>query len=55
MLESCHRTGRKKTPIENHDTAPWANTEKSKPDSKVSIPNETEVDRAKDWVDTNEK
>lgn len=42
-------------PIEKHDTAAWANIEKMKPVSNVSIPNETEVKNAKEWVDTNEK
>lgn len=42
-------------PIEKHDTAAWANIEDLKSVSNVSIPNETEVKNAKDWVDTNEK
>ncbi|SHI22004.1 CDIF630_02480 family spore surface protein [Clostridium intestinale] len=42
-------------PIENHETAAWANIEGLKPISKVSIPNVSEVRNAKDWVDANEK
>lgn len=32
-------------------TAAWANEEKSVNDSKVSIPSEYEVGKAKNWVD----
>ena len=42
-------------PIEKHDTAAWANIEKTKPVSNVAIPSEEEVINAKEWVDTNEK
>jgi hypothetical protein len=43
------------TPIENHETAAWANIEKMKPVSNVTIPNEIQVRNAKEYVDTNEK
>lgn len=43
------------TPIENHETAAWANIETLKEGSRVFIPNETEVRNAKEWVDSNEK
>lgn len=42
-------------PIEQHTTAAWANTEKIKEISNVSIPSEIEVGNAKEWVDTNQK
>jgi hypothetical protein len=42
-------------PIEKHDTAAWANIESTKPVSNVTVPSETEVRNAKEWVDTNEK
>lgn len=42
-------------PIEKHDTAAWANIEKTKPLSKVTVPSETQVRNAKEYVDTNEK
>lgn len=42
-------------PIEKHDTAAWANIEKLKPVSKVSIPSESDTKNAKDYVDANEK
>lgn len=44
-----------KVPIEKHDTAAWANEDKSKAVSKVSIPSEMDVRNAKEYVDTNEK
>lgn len=42
-------------PIEKHTTAAWANIENLKPISKVSVPSETEVRNAKEYVDSNEK
>ncbi|MBU5270407.1 CDIF630_02480 family spore surface protein [Clostridium cochlearium] len=45
----------KKTPIENHDTAAWANIEYLKPVSQVSVPSEIEIFNAKEWVDSNQK
>lgn len=42
-------------PIEKHSTASWANISKSLPITNVSVPKESEVKNAKDWVDTNEK
>lgn len=45
----------KEVPIEKHDTAAWANIEKLKPVSKVSMPSENDTKNAKDYVDANEK
>jgi hypothetical protein len=42
-------------PIEKHTTAAWANIERKKPKSNVTIPSEIEVRNAKEWVDSNEK
>jgi hypothetical protein len=42
-------------PVEKHDTAAWANIEKKKSHSKVTIPSEFQVINAKDHVDENEK
>jgi len=42
-------------PIEEHNTAAWANIEKTKPVSNVAIPSEVEVRNAKEYVDTNQK
>ncbi|PKM50866.1 MAG: DUF3787 domain-containing protein [Firmicutes bacterium HGW-Firmicutes-7] len=44
-----------KNPIENHQTAAWADIEKVQPESRVPIPSQEAVDRAKDWVEENEK
>lgn len=42
-------------PIEEHNTASWANMESMKPVSNVNCPSEVEVRNAKEYVDTNEK
>lgn len=42
-------------PVENHNTAAWANIENTKPVSNVALPSENEVSNAKDWVDANQK
>ena len=41
--------------IEKHDTAAWANIEKKKPVSNVTMPSEIQVRNAKEYVDTNQK
>jgi len=41
--------------IEHHCTAAWANIEKTKPESNVTIPSENQVRNAKEYVDSNEK
>ncbi|MHB8062063.1 MAG: CDIF630_02480 family spore surface protein [Ruminiclostridium sp.] len=42
-------------PIENHAIAAWANIEKTKTVSNVTIPSEIQVRNSKEYVDTNEK
>jgi hypothetical protein len=42
-------------PVEQHDTAAWANVSEVKPESKVNIPDEVQVRNAKEYVDSNEK
>jgi len=42
-------------PVENHDTAAWANIERMKELSNVSIPSDNNVSEAKDYVDENQK
>ena len=42
-------------PYERHNTAAWANINKTKPVSGVTIPDEVEVMNAKEWVDSNQK
>ena len=44
-----------KKPVEQHDTAAWANTESRHEISKVNIPNDIQVRNAKAYVDSNEK
>lgn len=42
-------------PVENHETAAWANIEGTDPVSEVMRPDDVQVDNAKDYVDENEK
>ena len=42
-------------PIENHATAAWANQSKLKAVSKVNIPDEQQVENARDYVNENQK
>jgi hypothetical protein len=42
-------------PVENHDTAAWANQSAFKAVSKVYLPNEEQIINAKEYVDTNQK
>lgn len=42
-------------PIENHNTAAWANKFELKPVSQVSVPDDEQVENAKDYVDSNKK
>ncbi|MDF2879154.1 MAG: uncharacterized protein K0S30_2250 [Clostridia bacterium] len=42
-------------PTNNEGTAAWSDTDQLLDDSKVSIPSEKNVMRAKDWVDNGSK
>jgi len=42
-------------PIENHATAAWANQSQLKAVSKVNIPDEQQVENARDYVNENQK
>jgi hypothetical protein len=42
-------------PVEKHNTAAWAGKEKKKPISEVIIPDEMNVEFAKEYADANEK
>lgn len=55
MAENRYKEKNMAMPIENHATAAWANIEKTKPVSRVAIPNDNEVRNAKDYVDANQK
>lgn len=46
---------KRRRPIENHETAAWANCEFEQNHSQVSIPSELEVIHAKEYVDENKK
>lgn len=55
MAKNKDKKSNMTTPIENNDTAAWANTKKMKPESKVNIPDEVQIRNAKEYVDTNQK
>ncbi len=55
MAKNKAKNQHKKTPIEQHDTAAWADIETLKPESQVTVPRESQVENSKEWVDTNEK
>lgn len=42
-------------PIERHSTAAWAGKEKEKLASKVPIPDQEDVELAREWVNHNKK
>lgn len=42
-------------PIESHKTAAWANQSQFKSVSKVNIPDEEQVENARDYVNDNQK
>ncbi|MEF9992364.1 MAG: DUF3787 domain-containing protein [Romboutsia sp.] len=42
-------------PTNSAETAAWADIDKLKPESKVSIPSLSNVEEAKDWVDNGSK
>ncbi|HBC96717.1 MAG TPA: DUF3787 domain-containing protein [Clostridium sp.] len=52
---SKNKKSHRKKIIENHETASWANIAKTKPVSKVPMPDENAAESSKKWVDTNEK
>lgn len=45
----------KSFPVEEHDSAAWADIEQTKPHSGVAIPSEFNVEEAKEWVEINQK
>ncbi len=55
MAQNRYKEVHMAMPVENNDTAAWANVTESKPVSKVSIPDEVQVRNAKEYVDTNQK
>ncbi|QUH24501.1 CDIF630_02480 family spore surface protein [Serpentinicella alkaliphila] len=55
MANNNYKEKHQAMPIENHDTAAWANTSEMKAVSQVNIPDEIQVRNAKEYVDTNQK
>lgn len=45
----------KAQPTNKETTAAWANIEKSPEDTKINIPSEYEIEKAKNWVDNGSK
>ena len=55
MSRNNYKDSHVNTPIEQHDTAAWANINKQKAVSKVLIPSDAQVANSKEHVDTNQK
>lgn len=55
MAEKNYKQKNMAAPIEKHNTAAWANIEKKKPESGVTIPSELQVENAKEYADSNQK
>lgn len=55
MGKDNYKSKNQQTPIENQDSAAWANREKRKRISKVNVPDESQIENAKDYVDDNQK
>lgn len=55
MAENRYKESHRRTPVENHATAAWANMAYLEEDSGVNIPDEMQVIAAKEFVDENEK
>ncbi|HHZ02675.1 MAG TPA: DUF3787 domain-containing protein [Tissierellia bacterium] len=55
MAKNKYKEKHMAKPIENHDTAAWANQGRLKAVSKVNLPTEEQVRNAKEHVDANQK
>lgn len=55
MEENKFKEYHRKTPVENHATAAWADTGRLKAVSRVNIPDEMQIVEAKEYVDANHK
>ncbi|NLN15057.1 MAG: DUF3787 domain-containing protein [Tissierellia bacterium] len=55
MAKNRYKNKNMAQPIENHQTAAWANRKELKPASQVNIPDLEQVENAKDYVDSNQK
>jgi hypothetical protein len=45
----------KAQPTNQESTAAWANSERSPENTKINIPSEYEIEKAKNWVDNGSK
>ena len=55
MADNRYKESHMRTPVENHATAAWADTDSLKDLSGVNIPDEMQVISAKEYVDENHK
>ncbi|HOJ10270.1 MAG TPA: DUF3787 domain-containing protein [Clostridiales bacterium] len=55
MLRESDNRHFRKIPVEKHDTAAWANIRTTKRVSKVTVPDEFQVENARDYVEENQK
>jgi len=55
MGENKFKEYHMKTPVENHETAAWADIGRLKDVSRVNIPDEMQIIEAKEYVDENHK
>jgi len=55
MAKNKYKETNLQQPIEKQDTAAWANIEKTKDVSKVTIPSETQTNNNREWVNVNQK
>lgn len=55
MAKNKYKEKHMQKPIENHDTAAWANTNDKLNQSEVNVPDEKQVKNAKEYVDSNQK
>lgn len=55
MVKNKYNQKNRYKPIESHQTAAWANIEKTENVSRVPIPSEFQVENAKKWVEENQK
>ncbi|WP_313347165.1 DUF3787 domain-containing protein [Sedimentibacter sp.] len=55
MAKNKYKEKHMAQPIESHITAAWANQSQLKAVSKVNIPDEQQVENARDYVNENQK
>lgn len=55
MAKNKYKEKHMAKPVENHETAAWANQSSFKAVSRVNLPDEEQIKNAKEHVDTNQK